>query len=95
MRWVHDLVAFDQLSVNDQQRVIGRTKADSIELSEHGLYFVAFSAERSRYDRMLARMFGNAPDGLRDRLTDYSKPVSCAYYFAPSLNALAEAAGPE
>jgi porphyrinogen peroxidase len=130
MRWVHDLVAFDQLSVNDQQRVIGRTKADSIELldaekpptahiarvemtvdgeeleifrrsvpygtaEEHGLYFLAFSAERSRYDQMLARMFGNAPDGLRDRLTDYSKPVSCAYYFAPSLNALAEAAGPE
>jgi putative iron-dependent peroxidase len=36
MRWVHDLVAFDQLSVNDQQRVIGRTKADSIELSGAG-----------------------------------------------------------
>ena len=130
MRWVHDLVAFNQLSVDEQQRVIGRTKADSIELSdeekpptahiarvemvvdgeeleifrrsvpygtaeEHGLYFLAFSAERSRYDQMLARMFGNAPDGLRDRLTDFSEPVSCAYYFAPSLNALAEAAGPE
>lgn len=130
MRWVHDLVAFNQISVEEQQRVIGRTKADSIELSdaekpptahiarvemtvdgeeleifrrsvpygtaeEYGLYFVAFSAERSRYDQMLARMFGNTPDGLRDRLTDFSKPVSCAYYFAPSLNALAEAAGPE
>ena len=127
MRWVHDLVAFNQLSVDEQQRVIGRTKDDSIELSddekpptahiarvemtvdgeeleifrrsvpygtaeEHGLYFLAFSAERSRYDQMLGRMFGNAPDGLRDRLTDFSKPVSCAYYFAPSLNALAEAA---
>jgi deferrochelatase/peroxidase EfeB len=44
---------------------------------------------------MLARMFGDAPDALRDRLTDFSKPVTCAYYFAPSLNALAEAAGPE
>ena len=130
MRWVHDLVAFNQLSVPEQQQVIGRTKADSIELSdaekprtahiarvemtidgqeleifrrsvpygtaeEHGLYFVAFSAERSRYDEMLARMFGNAPDGLRDRLTDFSKPVGCGYYFAPSLNALAEVAGPE
>ena len=130
MRWVHDLVAFNQLSVEEQQRVIGRTKADSVELSdaekpptahiarvemtvdgkeveifrrsvpygmaeEHGLYFVAFSSERSRYDQMLARMFGNAPDGLRDRLTDFSKPVSCAYYFAPSLNALAEVGGSE
>ena len=130
MRWIHDLVAFDRLSVADQEHVIGRTKSDSRELpalekpatahisrvqtsvagkeleifrrsvpygtaAEHGLYFVAFSAERSRYDRMLARMFGNAPDGLRDRLTDFSRPVSGAYYFAPSLNTLNDLAGPD
>jgi porphyrinogen peroxidase len=130
MRWVHDLIAFNRLSIEEQQRVFGRTKADSTELSdeekpptahiarvetsvageeleifrrsvpygtseEHGLYFVAFSAERSRYDRMLARMFGVAPDGLHDRLTDFSRPVSGAYYFAPSLNALNGLAGPE
>jgi porphyrinogen peroxidase len=34
MRWVHDLEAFNQLSVADQERVIGRTKADSLELSD-------------------------------------------------------------
>ena len=34
MRWVHDLDAFERLSIADQERVIGRTKADSIELSE-------------------------------------------------------------
>jgi putative iron-dependent peroxidase len=128
MRWIHDLVAFDRLSVEEQQQVFGRTKPDSVEIPaserpptahisrvqttvdgreleifrrsvpygtarEHGLYFVAFSAERSRYDRMLARMFGNAPDGVHDRLTDFSRPVSGAYYFAPSLNALNELAG--
>jgi porphyrinogen peroxidase len=128
MRWVHDLRAFNQLSIEDQQRVFGRTKPDSQELpaadmpatahisrvqtsvagreleifrrsvpygtaAEHGLYFVAFSAERSRYDRMLARMFGNDPDAVRDRLTDFSRPVTGAYYFAPSLNALNELAG--
>jgi len=128
MRWVHDLVAFNRLSVEDQQRVFGRTKADSVELSatekppnahiarvemtvdgeeleifrrsvpygtaaEHGLFFVAFSAERSRFDRMLARMFGTSSDGVRDHLTDFSRPVAAAYYFAPSLNALNELAG--
>jgi len=31
-RWVHDLDAFNALSVAEQERVIGRTKADSIEL---------------------------------------------------------------
>ena len=103
MRWVHDLDAFHQLSVHEQERVIGRTKLDSAELlgaekppdahiarvelggddleifrrsvpygtvEEHGLYFVAFSADPSRFDRMLARMFGL--DGPRDRLTDFS-----------------------
>jgi putative iron-dependent peroxidase len=130
MRWVHDLDAFNRLSVADQDRVIGRTKADSVELSaaekppnahiarvetsvsgkeieifrrsvpygnaeEYGLYFVAFSAERSRYDRLLARMFGTTPDGARDRLTDFSRAVSGAYYFTPSLNVINELEGPE
>lgn len=130
MRWVHDLDAFHRLPVAEQERVIGRTKARSVELSdaekpptahiarvemeadgkelelfrrsvpygtvdEHGLYFVAFSADPSRFDRMLARMFGTSGDGVRDRLTDFSHPVSGAYYFAPSLNALNELAGPE
>jgi putative iron-dependent peroxidase len=128
MWWVHDLDAFDRLSVADQERVIGRTKTESIELSEaakpatahiarvetfandteqeifrrsvpyggaaeHGLYFVAFSRERARYDRLLARMFGTSKDGVHDRLTDFSRPVSGAYYFAPSINLLDEVGG--
>lgn len=123
MRWVHDLEAFHAQSVAQQELVIGRTKADSVEMTydqlppdahiarsqvvederevqiyrrsvpfgtvaEHGLYFVAFSAERARFDRMLARMFGTSEDGVRDRLTDFSRPTSGAYYFAPSLTAL-------
>ncbi len=130
MRWVHDLGAFHGLPVDEQERVIGRTKVDSVELSEgekpptahiarveveiggeeleifrrsvpygtvgeHGLYFVGFSADLSRFDRMLERMFGLADDGLHDRLTDFSRPVSGSYYFAPSLDALNELAGPE
>jgi porphyrinogen peroxidase len=128
MRWVHDLTAFERLSVEEQQQVIGRTKSDSVELSkeekppnahisrvevsaggheleifrrsvpygstrEHGLYFVAFSAECLRFEVMLARMFGNAEDGLRDRLTDFSHPVSGAYYSRPHKTPCAKSAG--
>jgi putative iron-dependent peroxidase len=57
-----------------------------------GLYFVAFSADVNRFDRMLARMFGADGDGLHDRLTDFSRPVSGSYYFAPALSLLAELA---
>ena len=126
MRWVHNLEAFGRLSIQDQERVIGRTKLDSIELddeakpetahvarvtieengeelqlyrrsvpygtvNEHGLFFVAFSADPSRFDKMLARMFGAAGDTLHDHLTDFTRPVSGAYYFAPSLETLAAA----
>ena len=34
MRWVHDLDAFHRLSVEEQQHVFGRTKPDSVELSD-------------------------------------------------------------
>jgi putative iron-dependent peroxidase len=61
-------------------------------VGEHGLQFVAFSAERGRFDRMLSRMFGTDADGLHDRLTDFSRPVSGAFYFAPALTLLAELA---
>lgn len=53
-------------------------------VKEHGLYFVAFSAEQKRFLLMLGNMSGTA-DGQHDRLTDFSKPVSAAFYFAPSL----------
>ncbi len=32
-KWVHDLAAFNQLSVHQQEQVVGRTKVDDIELS--------------------------------------------------------------
>jgi len=64
-------------------------------VAEHGLYFLAFSAERERFDIMLERMIGISSDGLHDRLTEFSRPVGAGYYFAPSLNALEEVGGPE
>lgn len=128
-QWRHDLAAFDALAVDEQERVIGRTKPDSVELDDdakpptahiarvvveddegeeleiyrrsvpygtvrdHGLYFLAFSADPGRFDLMLSRMFGAAGDGLRDRLTEFSTPLSGSYYFAPSLEDLGTALG--
>src|SRR4051794_8765500 len=57
-------------------------------VGELGLYFLAFSADPSRFTKMLHRMFGVSGDGLHDHLTDFSRPVSGAFYFAPSLDAL-------
>lgn len=60
---------------------------------EHGLFFLAFSADPGRFVRMLERMFGTAEDGLRDALLDFSTPLSGAFYFAPSLAALEDTLG--
>jgi putative iron-dependent peroxidase len=57
-------------------------------VGELGLYFLAFSADPSRFTKMLHRMFGVSGDGVHDHLTDFTKPVSGAHYFAPSLDAL-------
>jgi putative iron-dependent peroxidase len=66
---------------------IFRRSAPYGRIQELGLYFVAFSADPTRFDKMLARMFGTA-DSLHDHLTDFTTPVSGAYYFAPSIEAL-------
>ena len=88
-------IARVEIEADGRELPIFRRSVPYGNVGEHGLYFVAFSADPSRYERMLARMFGTSRDGVRDRLTDFSRPVSGAYYFAPSLNALNELAGPE
>ncbi len=54
---------------------------------EHGLEFVAFSADHARLHRMLHRMVGGE-DGVADRLLDFSRPSRSAWYVTPSVEAL-------
>jgi putative iron-dependent peroxidase len=61
---------------------------------ERGLFFLAYTRDLSIIDRMLARMFGTAGDGLSDRLLNFVTPVGGAYFFVPPeamLRAIAEA----
>jgi putative iron-dependent peroxidase len=128
-QWMHDAAAFEALSPEEQEKVIGRTKETSTELAEevrgveshvsrtvieengveqhifrrntpfgtatsHGTMFIGFSCDQQRLTRMLARMAG-AEDGIRDALTRYTKAVSGAYYFVPSVEALRRFASPD
>lgn len=83
-------IARVQVTVNEVELEIYRRSVPYGTVAEHGLYFVAFSADRTRFDRLLAQVFGTAEDGKHDRLTEFSRPVSGAFYFAPSLTALRE-----
>jgi putative iron-dependent peroxidase len=57
-------------------------------VSEAGLFFIAYCRTLDIPERMLQRMYGAAGDGLHDRLMEFTRPVSGATFFAPSLNGL-------
>jgi porphyrinogen peroxidase len=61
-------------------------------VTEHGTMFVGFSAEQRRLAAMLESMAG-LTDGDRDQLTYYTRPLSGAYYYVPSTQALRRCAG--
>jgi putative iron-dependent peroxidase len=56
--------------------------------SEHGLFFIAYTRDLAIPERMLARMYGTAGDGVHDRLMEFTRAVSGANFFAPSLRVL-------
>jgi len=122
-RYVHDLATWRRLPVAEQEKVIGRRKRDSTELSERakpptahisrvviveggeeleivrhsfpygttdesGLFFIAYTRDLTIPEKMLARMMGTSADGLHDRLMEFTRAVSGAHFFAPSLKVL-------
>jgi putative iron-dependent peroxidase len=54
---------------------------------DHGTMFVGFSAEQRPLATMLESMAG-ITNGIRDALTRYTTPLTGAYYFVPSTQAL-------
>jgi porphyrinogen peroxidase len=121
-KWAHDSEAWESLPVAAQEAVIGRTKADSVELEErpadshaastdqddfgkifrrntpygtvtdHGTMFVGFAAAQRPLATMLESMAGLV-NGTRDALTRYTRPLTGAYYFVPSTDALRRVSG--
>lgn len=52
------------------------------------MFFIAYSKNPDIPEKMLGRMIGTSGDGLHDRLLDFSRAVSGANFFAPSLTML-------
>jgi putative iron-dependent peroxidase len=72
---------------NGEEQHIFRRNTPFGTPSVHGTMFVGFSADQRRLARMLDRMAG-VEDGIRDALTYYTAPLTGAYYFVPSVQAL-------
>jgi len=59
-------------------------------MSDKGIFFIAYAKELTTFDLMLARLYGTAGDGLHDKLMEYTKAVTGAYFFTPSIETLAK-----
>lgn len=55
---------------------------------EKGLYFVAYCADPAPFRRMLEAMVLNDGDGHHDRLLDFTRAVTGASFFTPSVETL-------
>ena len=124
-KYIHDLLAWDRLPTESQERIIGRTKLSDIELDDShkpayahnvlttlveagreikilrhnmpvgnvsggdaGTYFIGYARSPHPLEAMLEAMVVGRPPGNYDRLLDYTRPVSGANFFAPSLQFL-------
>lgn len=56
---------------------------------EFGTYFIGYSRKLWVIEKMLQRMFVGVPEGMHDRLLDYSTPLTGTTFFAPSASLLA------
>jgi putative iron-dependent peroxidase len=63
-------------------------------VTDHGTMFVGFSADQRRLAAMLESMAG-ATGGSRDALTRYTRALTGAYYFIPSIESLRQIAHTE
>ena len=124
-KYLHDLVGWNALPTEAQERIIGRTKLSDIELDdaikptsahnalttivesgkeikilrhnmafgrpgqgEFGTYFIGYARSPRAIEQMLQNMFVGRPPGNYDRLLDFSRAVTGALFFVPSLSFL-------
>jgi putative iron-dependent peroxidase len=88
---LEDKLATSHVSSTDQDQFghIFRRNMPYGTVTDHGTMFVGFASERRPLEAMLESMAGLA-SGERDALTDYTKAVTGAYYFVPSIESLIE-----
>ena len=122
-KFLHDLERWGRLETAEQERIVGRRKADSEDLpaavkpatahinratiaengtelkivrhsfpfgttSAAGLFFIAYCRTLDIPERMLRRMIGTSGDGVHDRLMEFTRAVTGANFFVPSLSVL-------
>lgn len=85
---LEDKPADSHVASTDQDRYgkVFRRNMPYGTVTDHGTMFVGFSCEQQRLRAMLESIAGAG--GARDALTRYTKPLTGAYYFIPSIHDL-------
>lgn len=81
------------IEVDGKERKIFRRNVPYGTVAEHGTLFIGFAAEQRYLQLMLEQMAGI--NGPRDALTKFTTPLTGAYYFIPSVQALRRYSPPE
>ena len=89
-KYLHNLEAWNALSTEAQERIIGRTKLSNIELDDIG-----YSRSPRTIEQMLENMFVGRPPGNYDRILDFSRAVTGNLFFVPSATFLENVAQDE
>jgi len=90
-KWAHDASAWEALSVADQERAIGRTKADSVELDDRPADSHVASTDQDRFGKIFRR---NMPYGtVTDHGTMFVGFSSTQRPLAAMLESMAGLAG--
>jgi hypothetical protein len=99
-KWTHDVTAWEPLADAEQEKVIGRRKADSVELDDKPADSHVASTDQDTFGHIFRR---NMPYGtVTDHGTMFvgfcneqrpleAMPLTGAYYFVPSTDAIARA----
>ncbi len=89
-----DKAPTSHVASTDQERFgdIFRRNMPYGTVTDHGTMFVGFAAEQRALATMLESMAGLV-SGERDALTLYTRPLTGAYYFVPSIESLLQISG--
>jgi putative iron-dependent peroxidase len=80
-------------NINDENGVQLQILRDNMPFGdvgrgESGTYFIGYSCEPGRIERMLDNMFIGDPPGVYDRLLDFSTAVTGGLFFVPTVDFL-------
>ena len=82
-RWQHDLAAFNQLSINAQEKVVGRTKVDDIELEGADMPEDSHvSRTDAKVDGKAMKIYRRSSPYMSSQLEKKIKPDHGLYFFA-------------